>query len=194
VEVFRGALNGFHVFDTAKQKVVAHCVGMEEGSKGARVCPSNLLADVEIQTGKPVDKKDGTGELFGFLSYNKKESKILFKTVNKEENSYRGAQCDNTTNLVPHEYRIKLIQEAMERYLPEEAPILAGLLDAHPDRRAAKGDRLKRQMSGAYKHVNDLPKNHMCRYMEFLLRWMDEKRVQGKRWYLSLIDSVRAGL
>lgn len=194
VEVFRGALTGFHVFDTAKQKVVAHCVGLEEGSKEARVCPSNLLADVEIQTGKPVDKKDGTGELFGFLSFNKKESKVLFKTVNKEENSFRGAQCDNTTNLVPHEYRIKLIQEALERSLGEGAAILDVVLDAHPDRRAEKGERQKRQISGAYKHVNDLPKNHMCRYMEFLLRWMDEKRVNGKRWYLSLVDSVRAGL
>jgi hypothetical protein len=30
--------------------------------------------------------------------------------------------------------------------------------------------------------------------MEFLLRMLDVKKADGKRWFLSLVDSVRAGV
>jgi hypothetical protein len=42
-------------------------------------------------------------------------------------------------------------------------------------------------------HISHLSLKQICPYMEFLLRWMDIHRVGGKRWFLSLVDAVRAG-
>jgi hypothetical protein len=42
-------------------------------------------------------------------------------------------------------------------------------------------------------HITHMSLKQICPYMEFLLRWMDIRRVGGKRWFLSLVDAVRAG-
>lgn len=193
VELFAGSgMRGFHTVDVEKKGLQAFC--MFDGEAATKRCPSNLLEDVGQLIGPPVSKERDTGPLFGFLGYDKKTEQTLFKTVNKKDGSYRGAQCDNTSNLTPHEARIQLIQQALIEHLGDQHPFVARLLDSNPDSRAGKSERLKRQELLNFRHVNDLPKNHMCRYMEFLLRWMEVHRVDGKRWFLVLVDAVRAGL
>ena len=40
-------------------------------------------------------------------------------------------------------------------------------------------------------HVHDLSLKQSCPYIEFLLRWMDMKHIDGKRWFLSVVDMAR---
>jgi hypothetical protein len=61
-----------------------------------------------------------------------------------------------------------------------------------PDETSA-AERKARQESGKLRHVKDLTKILSCLYMEFLLRWMDMQQVGGKRWFLPVVDAVRAG-
>jgi hypothetical protein len=193
VELFAGSgMRGYHAVDVDKRTLQAFC--MFDGEAVTKKCPSNLLEDIGQLMGPAVHKERDTGPLFGFLGYDKKAEQTVFKTVNKKDGSYRGAQCDNTSNLTPHEARIQLIQQALLEHLGDQHPFVTRLLDSNPDSRAGKGERLKRQELLNFRHVNDLPKNHMCRYMEFLLRWMDLHRVDGKRWFLVLSDAVRSGL
>jgi hypothetical protein len=43
-----------------------------------------------------------------------------------------------------------------------------------------------------FNHLQDLSLLQVCPYLEFLLRYMDLKRIGDKRWFLSLVDSTRA--
>lgn len=189
VELFTGALSGYHTVDVAKSRVVAHC--MFEGDAEPTLCPSNMAKDIEGVIGPAVDKKAGTGPLFGFLVFSSKEGRVVFKTVNKADNSYRGAQCSNTSNLVNHVTRIRIIHEELRAAGRED--ILALLLDDDPANEVDKKTRQGRQDAKNFKHIGDLTLKQTCPYMEFLLRWMDLHRVGGKRWFLSVVDSVRAG-
>jgi hypothetical protein len=193
VEFFTGAMRGYHTVavDGTKGRVIANC--FFDGDAEPQVCPSNLLADVEQVVGRAVDKKEGTGPLFGFLVFSSKEGRVVFKTVNKADNSYRGAQCSNTSNLVNHVTRIRIIHEQIRAHVPATHAIHALLLDDAPANEADKTTRQARQDAKNFKHIGDLTLKQTCPYMEFLLRWMDIHRVGGKRWFLSVVDSVRAG-
>jgi hypothetical protein len=43
-----------------------------------------------------------------------------------------------------------------------------------------------------FTHLHELSLLQVCPYLEFLLRYMDMKRVGDKRWFLNLVDSTRA--
>ena len=43
-----------------------------------------------------------------------------------------------------------------------------------------------------FTHIYELSLLQVCPYLEFLLRYMDMKRIGDKRWFLTLVDAVRA--
>jgi hypothetical protein len=62
-------------------------------------------------------------------------------------------------------------------------------------------DALKKQFLTAgsefrvdLEHTADLSLKQICPYMEFLLRYADRHSVERKRWFLSVVDSARAGV
>jgi hypothetical protein len=192
VEYFRGAITGFHtpnLTPKAKQKLLAYC--FFEGDTEPSQCPSNLLKDVEEIVGPAPDKVKDTGPVFGFLTYNPKENTVLFKTINKADGSWKGAQCFNTSNLPNHRERLKLVQTQIRSHVPENHPFLALLLEDSDESRPSDEEARRRAKTGSLLHLYDLAQKQICPYMEFLLRWMDSERLGGKRWFLSLVDSLR---
>ncbi len=192
VEYFRGAISGFHtpnLVPKAKQKLLVYC--FFEGDTEPTLCPSNLAQDIAEIVGPVPDKVKDTGPVFGFLTYNPKEQNVLFKTINKADGSWKGAQCFNTSNLPNHRERLTLVQRQIREHVPEDHPILALLLEDSDATRPSEEESRKRAKTGTLVHVQDLAQKQICPYMEFLLRWMETQHLGGKRWFLSLVDSLR---
>jgi hypothetical protein len=190
VEFFKGSIAGYQIVDVAKNKVVPYC--FFSGDAEPTICPSNLLEDVNHVVGPPIHYKRDTGPMYGFLAYNADDGRVIFKTVNKEEKSFRGAQCSQTPNLKEHKRRIRLVQDQIRANVSETHPIRALLLDDNPDTEPTKEELKLRKKTGKYAHVADMTLKQICPYMEFLFRWMDYHRIGGKRWFMSLVDSYRS--
>jgi hypothetical protein len=192
-EFFRGDFTGYHLMNTApkaKQKLLTYC--FFEGDTEPSQCPTNLLGDVKALIGPPVDKEKDTGAIFGFLVLDTKDQTALFKTVNKADGSWKGAQCFNTSNLnVPRE-RVVAVQRMLREAVGDDHPILEVLLDDAAETQPSADEVKRRVKAGTLLHVWDLTQKQICPYMEFLLRWMDEERIGGKRWFLSMVDTARA--
>jgi hypothetical protein len=196
VELFRGDFSGYHVLNMepkAKQKLLTYCYF--EGDTEPAICPSNLLEDVKRLTGPPVDKEKDTGTVFGFLAWDAKSSTMLFKTINKTAKgkvSWKGAQCFNTSNLDEPRERVVLLQKILRDAVEESHPILELLLDDAVETQPSVDEIKRRVAAGTLLHVFDLTQKQICPYMEFLLRWMDEERVDGKRWFLRMVEAARS--
>ncbi len=191
VELFTGALSGYFAVDeqdAGKTTLKTYCSLEDEGIKA---CPPNLQKIVQTIVGNPVDRMEDTGPLFGFVIPIK--TLTTFKSVDKKE-KITGAQCGNTSNLTSHHSRIEQIQNELWNHYGEDEPIMNMILSSGTEGAdIPAAERKKRQEQGTLKHIKDLSKNHSCFYMEFLLRWMDMNRVDGKRWFLSVVDAMRAG-
>jgi hypothetical protein len=191
-ELFRtDQMSGFLAVDIAAAKVTVYCA---VGDRPLGPCPSNLLEDVEKITGKPVNRVEGTGSLFGLLNINPKETgAVLFKSVLKNGGKEDGAQCQNNSNLSNGRSRIRHLHGEIRTNTQRGHPILAMLLDDTEERFPdAKAERKKRRITMNLQHIDDLSKNELCSYLEFLLRWMDHTKLAKKRWFLSLIDTGRS--
>jgi hypothetical protein len=137
---------------------------------------------------EPVSREKDTGDIFGTMSFGKKmEPRAVFKSVLKED-GMGGAQCYQTPNLGNHRKRVRAIYDEIRRHVPAEDPIHRALLESDPSKKPAD----KRAAGARPTHVDALGQSEICPYMEFLLRWMDERRLGGKRWFLSLAETVRA--
>jgi hypothetical protein len=141
----------------------------------------------------------------------------VFKTVDKEKGDIKGAECANTSNLGNHQKRIRAIHDI---FRAAGDPIAALLLADKPaDTKADKGrkarqDILDKQFTAvdpAFRsdstdtstsvggkdpliNTGDLTLKQICPYMEFLLRYADRRALGDVRWFLSVVDSARAGV
>jgi hypothetical protein len=192
-EYFHGDFTGYQVVNTApkaKVKVLTYC--FFEGDKEPSACPSNLMEDVLALTGSPLHKEKDTGPVFGFLTLDPKEQTALFKTINKADGSWKGAQCFNTSNLNTPRERVTIIQNIIREHVDEGHPIRELMLDDAAETQPSADVIKKRAKAGEILHVYDLTQKQICPYMEFLLRWMNENRIGGKRWFLSMLDTARS--
>jgi hypothetical protein len=191
-EFFRGAMSGYQVVaPTVKGGLRTFC--HFEGDADVAECPSNLQQDVKAIIGPPVDRAKDTGPLFGVQIYDKKGDKVILKTINKEDGSWKGLQCANTSNLGVPRARITAIQTQIRALVGDDHPILELLLDTNPDSQPAADVKKKHKNEGIITHLFEMQQKEVCAYMEFLLRWMDYHRCGGKRWFLSVVDGLRAG-
>ena len=128
--------------------------------------------------------------------------------MDKENGSINGAECANTSNLTNHEKRIRAIHDILRK---SGAPIAPMLLNDNPaEKPTAKQNKERedevriqfeienRRFTAAsrdpFQHIGDMSLKQVCPYMEFLLRYADKTRVGGSRWFLSIVDSARAGV
>lgn len=203
-QLFAGAgLKGYSIFNTETLKLEHNCMTARDTAPAT--CSSTLLEIVEGIMGKPLDRVTDLPLVFGFLVT--KEKTVVFKTLHKPsaKGSLVGAECANTSQLASHHLRIETATEEL-RTLAAADPIVPLLLDIskegvavgvkeRKDRQEAVKARFEGKASAAaldFKHITDLSLRQVCPYTEFLLRYMDLRRVGGKRWMLSLVDSARA--
>jgi hypothetical protein len=202
-ELFRGELSGFLVYTSGG--VETYCA--LEGDTAPKTCTA-YQSDAEKLIGAPINRKsDQVGDLFGMLVA--KSGNAVFKSVDKLSGKLDGTECANTSNLTNHEPRIRTIQNSIRAQLPDVDPILPLLLD-DDETRAIKDNKTRQLIQDAVKkrydprlkaadpaldiaHTSHMSVKQACPYMEFLLRWMDMRKLNGKRWFLGLVEAARAG-
>ena len=206
VELFTGAINGY--FEYKDEKLQPHC--LIEGEAAPAACPTSYMPTVNGIIGPAVDRVADTDDIFGMLVI--KSGITIFKTVDKKAGKVlklEGAECANQSNLPNHWSRLKNLHAKIRTAFGADAPIIRLLLSEDPaafitdtKERATIQDAVKKlydpSVSAAdpslrITHISHLSLKQLCPYMEFLLRLMDMRRVGGKRWFLPLVDAVRAG-
>jgi hypothetical protein len=204
IELFFGEFSGFLVFDVEKKNLLQYC--FVESDPAPAPCTEVFRSEFERSIGRPVDRKKDTGPFFGMLV--SKKGTPVFKSVDKAAGALEGAECANNSKLLEHLRRIHSIQVEMRRYLPAGSSILPLLLG--DDLEAAISDKEREDTQDALKarydpklkadqpektitHIKHMSLKQICPYMEFILRIADIHKLDGKRWFLSLVDSARAG-
>jgi len=198
VEVFESPkIRGFISCDTNN---VNHIYCQTSADSSPKLCPSLLLSDVEKIIGPPVDRMAETESIFGFLSY--VNHTIVVKTVLKKgKASLSGAGCVGVSNLEYHKPRLieihkylqsgsikdLVLQDSAETKPTEKETVERGVYFVE----RYKSDTIKENPSLEAKHIADLSLKQICPYLEFLLRYADIKRLNGKRWFLSAVEMAR---
>ena len=201
-ELFHGGLSGYLVYDTEKLALQTYC---HVGSEAPSICTTVLQPDVDAAIGRPIHREKDTGTIFGFLV--SKRDTVVFKTVDKEKGDLRGAECANTSNLKNHTNRITTIQDLIRKVAG--AAIIPLLLADTAETasvetvRKERQEYVKRRFEATVadlnprmdiQHTSDLSLKQICPYMEFLLRWMEVRKINGTHWFLSVVESARAGV
>jgi hypothetical protein len=206
VELFEGSIKGYYQYKDGAVK--PYC--LVEGESVPTACATSFIAAVENLVGKPVDRRADTDDVFGMLV--NKGGNTVFKTVDKTAGKVlklEGAECANQSNLKNHEARMLNVHRKIKDAVAADSPMVKLLL-ADDAAAAVEDNKVRQSIQDALKkmynpkvkagdpalritHITHMSLKQICPYMEFLLRWMDIRRVGGKRWFLSLVDAVRAG-
>ena len=169
-------------------------------------CTAVFKEDINSILGKVIDRKEDTGPYFGFLVY--KQKTVIFKSVDKIKGDLRGAECANTPNLGNHQQRIRAIQKILtdakdpiSNYLLPDAELTKVEIDGQKTRQGILTTQFENKDSvfridskDPLINIADLTLKQICPYMEFLLRYTDRRAINRKRWFLSVVDSARAGV
>jgi hypothetical protein len=185
--------SAYRIFDPVEANVQYFC-SAKTGS-GYVLCASNLAKAVGKKMGEgPIDYLKDTGPIFGFIV--SKGEVTVFKTLDTTKpmkKSSVGAVCETVSNMGEHQPRVQLLHEAgrsadsglAELMLPDDdaswVPVPKGFKPGTDGREPPF-------------HMKDLTQRPLCLYMEFLTRLFDARRLGGKRWFLSAIESSYAGL
>jgi hypothetical protein len=206
-EMYVGKLRGYMIYDPKDHDIKNYCFTSKGGKKALGICPSIFKEDVDALIAPPVNREsaEDTGDVYGFLATITRT--VVFKTVHKPSSKGRltGAECDNDSNVLHHHPRILSAMEALRRYAKGDPILKKGVLletdeSAVPSKAVRKEQQkaLKLKYDGKpsdftdFSHLQSLSLLQVCPYLEFLLRYMDMKKVGDRRWFLSLVDSLRA--
>jgi hypothetical protein len=190
-DIFTSAqYNVYRIFNPEEGGVQYLCRGTKTGFAP---CTSTVEKFIGKQMGvTPIKYLEETGPLFGFIVA--KGGDTVFKTLDitkPMKKSSSGAVCETVSNMGEHQPRVQLLHEA------GRASDMAALMI--PDDEASwvpvpKGTKFGADELGPPFHMLDLTQRPLCLYMEFLTRLFDARRLGGKRWFLSAIESSYAGL
>lgn len=204
VELFqgsgKGAVKGYMLMDG---ELKTHCMMGEDIAP----CSDLLKPYVNTAIGKAVDRAstEEMGPVYGFLVF--KKGDVVFKSVDMEKGKLSGAECTNTTNLSNYRTLIQKLQTHIRSFYPADDPLVMRLLndddgtkptdDVSKERKDAVKKRYDPSVKAKHpdmdlEHIDDLSRLQICPYMEFLLRILDTKKANGKRWFLSLVDTARS--
>jgi len=186
-------------------------------------CTTISKDDVAAIIGKPVNLKEDTGPYFGFLVSKQKRIifKTVDK-VKGDMRGAECANTSNLGNHQDRVIALHNIFRAAGDpisglLLGDEKTSAMGELSADDVRKERQKalDYVKKKKDPAgtkegqfvaedptftmnsadpLKQIGDLSLKQICPYMEFLLRYADRHGVGGKRWFMSVVDSARAGV
>ena len=183
----------YRIFNPTEATVQFFC--SKVGGTTFSACPPNVAAAIAKEIGnKPVAIPDQTGSLFGFVVA--KDGSAIFKTLDTtkpRKHSSIGAVCDTVSNMGEHQPRVQKLHEA-GRTSDMAALMLPDDDDSWVPLPKEKGAKVGDDELGPPFHMNDLTQRPLCLYMEFLTRILDARRVQGRRWFLSAVESSYSGL
>ena len=222
VAFFDGELRGYSIFDLSDLTLKTYCMYKKDKKAKARtlgICPSIYNETLGGIQGPPVNRITETDDVYGFLVTD--SGRIVFKTVHKPSAGLKrisGSECSNDSNLKHHHIKIVSAMEALAAHAPRD-PINGLLLStdertipskpkkncaqtalmlkysgsADYDKKDSKGKCVyKDDFAAINENINYLSLQQLCPYLEFILRYMDLKAVNGKRWFLPLVDAAKA--
>ena len=179
-----GSIKGYKWLNVATGELEFYC--FIDGS--AQLCESSFKELIDRHLGNPTDTKTGTGSLFGFLVIRKEDNSVAFKTLDKSSTTRIigavGSDCSKSSELQAHLIRVQLIQSNILAYADADDPLRGIILGSGPADKTTK----------IIKNISDLTHLLVCVYMEVVLRIMDIRNYDNKRWFLSLTDAFRAKL
>lgn len=189
-------ISGFKWVNPATNALESYCY--MDG--GVSTCASSFVALSEKKMGLPVDVRDDTGDLFGFL-VPRKDQTIIFKSLDKKGTKKImgavGSDCSVASDLGGHRGRVRATQATIK----DVAPALTKYIIDDTDTVAARDEkgRAGRLETMMFKHIDDFSHIYVCIYMETLLRLLDVEQSQEqsqsqKRWFLNAVEAARAGL
>lgn len=164
------------------------------GSKtGFTPCASSVVKMIGARMGvTPIKYLEETGPLFGFIVA--KGADTVFKTLDTTKpmkKSSVGAVCETVSNMGEHQPRVQLLHTAG---LSSDMAALMIPDDNESWEPVPKGTKFAEDELGPPFHMKDLTQRPLCLYMEFLTRLFDARRLAGKRWFLSAVESSYSGL
>jgi hypothetical protein len=131
---------------------------------------------------------------------------LTFKIVYRlKGGSATGTVCKTPSGLATHRDRLRKLYKE----IPESSPIHAHLFTDLSEARLDKDvDRerttIQTDLDAMFKSetardvkitdISQLIVVQVCVYLDFLLRWLDMKKTNGKRWYLRLTETARSGI
>lgn len=157
------------------------------GSLGLFVMAAPAMAKfITDKLVKPVDVLREVGVLFGMNALKKEKSGnniLVFKSVDKSGGlgpKVRGAECGIVSNLTEPTARSKLLQGLIAGVEDHELNLYTLLSDP----------TVKKSKDIDKNYVEELSKNDLCLYLEFLTRIMDQQKFNDSRWFLDAIETV----
>ena len=118
-----------------------------------------------------------------------KDSILVFKSLDRIKSKRVigavGSDCSIASDLGGHRERVRGLQDLIRAAEPSLGPLLT-----NDEKRGKK----KKGDAEGITHIDDFSHNYICIYMEFLLRMMDSRKMEGKRWFLNGVEAARAGL
>ena len=217
----RARIPGFFMYNAAAKAVQSYCY--LDAKDGVGRCDSGaekILASgfPIVRRGEPKKagrKKKGVLEevepeeadvsnFFGILVQISND--LTFKIVYRlKGGSATGTVCKTPSGLAAHRDRLRKLYAE----IPKSSPIYAHLFtDLSESRPAKETDRERIDIqsdietmfkSESAKDVKITDISHLivvqvCIYLDFLLRWLDMKKTDGKRWHLRLTETARSGI
>jgi hypothetical protein len=154
------------------------------------------------------DKKDKSSEsdvsnFFGILV--QIQNDLTFKLVDKLDGVATGTVCTKPSGLATHRDRLRKLYAQIPKsspihtYLFKDASGAKSEKDVEVERTALQKGLVSMYGSASaptieFTDISQLIVMQVCIYMDFLLRWLDYKNTDGKRWFLRLTDSARSGI
>jgi hypothetical protein len=215
------SIPGFYVYNATTKAVQSYCY--LDAGEGVNRCDSATEKIISskfpiVRRGEPKKagrKKKGVVEdvepeeadvsnFFGILVQISND--LTFKIVYRlKGGSVTGATCKTPSGLAAHRDRLRKLYVEIPKSSPMHAHLFTDLSESRPAKETDR-ERIDLQsnieamfQSETVKTVQITDISHLivvqvCIYLDFLLRWLDMKKTDGKRWHLRLTETARSGI
>ena len=206
---------GFLVYNVKAKSVQSYCYlddasGLSKCDSSAERIVSNSIPIVNRgEVKKPAGRKKkaeaeedlpdaDVSNFFGMLVQISND--LTFKLVYRlKGGSATGTVCKTPSGLATHRDRIRRLYEQ----IPKSSPIYPFLFTDRPEAERERSG-IQSGLEAMYKSdtapdvkisdISHLIVSQVCAYFEFILRWLDMKNTDGKRWFLRLTETARSGI
>jgi hypothetical protein len=187
-----GKMDVYRIFNPETAAVEFFC---KSGDAAFTPCASSVAKLAGERLGNTAIKfPEQTGPLFGFIVIKGDETVVkTLDTTRPMKRSSIGAVCETVSNMGEHQPRVQILHAAGRA---DDTGLAALMLPDDDESWVPVPKGFKPGEDGLEPpfHMKDLTQRPLCLYMEFLTRLFDARRLGGKRWFLSAIESVYSGL
>jgi hypothetical protein len=211
---------GFMIYNTKAKSVQSYCY--LDSAHGISTCDSSaakilansfpivLRGEPKKQIGRKkkveeVELEDAdVSNFFGILVQISND--LTFKLVYRlKGGSATGTVCKTPSGLATHRDRLRKLYSQIPKSSPMHSHLFKDLSESKQDKDVDRErTAIQTGLDAMYKSetapdvvitdISHLIVVQVCIYTDFLLRWLDMKNTDNKRWFLRLTETVRSGI